>query len=219
MPIIAGFVFPHPPLLIPEIGKGEERKVAKTSQACDECARFIADLKPDTIILSSPHAKAYYDAFHISEPDEEFDHGALVPLYFVNQYYEDYRLVRISLSGLSFEEHFNFGKEIAGKTGNERVVYIASGDLSHKLKADGPYGFAPEGVEFDKIVTEALNKGDFEALLNIDSTLQEKAAECGLRSFVIMAGALDGLKTTPKLLSYENTFGVGYAVAAFTVNR
>lgn len=43
----------------------------------------------------------------------------------------------------------------------------------------------------------------------------ERAAECGLGSFAIMAGALDGMAVDPELLSYEGPFGVGYAVAAF----
>ena len=46
--------------------------------------------------------------------------------------------------------------------------------------------------------------------------LAAEAAECGLRSFQIMAGALEGDTITPELYSYEGTFGVGYAVASFT---
>ena len=46
--------------------------------------------------------------------------------------------------------------------------------------------------------------------------LAERTAECGLRSFQMMAGALDQTEIHPELLSYEGPFGVGYAVAAFT---
>ena len=42
-----------------------------------------------------------------------------------------------------------------------RAVFVASGDLSHKLRDDGPYGFAPEGPEFDRQITEAMAEGDF----------------------------------------------------------
>ena len=219
MAIIAAFVMPHPPLLLPEIGKGQEAAIRKTSEACEACGKLIAELKPDLIILSSPHAKMYADEFHVSEPREQLDHGAFVPLYFINKHYEDYKFLRISPSMLSHEEHYEFGKALAEKIGQERTVLIASGDLSHKLKADGPYGFAQEGVEFDEIVTKALDTGDFQSLLNIDPVLEDKAAECGLRPILIMAGALDGVEFTPKLLSYENTFGVGYAVAQFIINQ
>jgi aromatic ring-opening dioxygenase LigB subunit len=39
------------------------------------------------------------------------------------------------------------------------VVFIASGDLSHKESADGPYGYAEEGVLFDSQITEAMASG------------------------------------------------------------
>jgi len=68
---------------------------------------------------------------------------------------------------------------------------------------------------FDRQVTESMARGDFSDFLTIDPALQEGAAECGLRAFQIMAGALDGRAVTPRLLSYEGPFGVGYAVATF----
>ena len=43
----------------------------------------------------------------------------------------------------------------------------------------------------------------------------EKAAECGHRSFVVMAGALDGLEVKAEELSHQGTFGVGYGVCTF----
>ena len=55
-------------------------------------------------------------------------------------------------------------------------------------------------------------------LLTMDNTLCNKAAECGLRSFWIMAGALDKKNITPEFLSYEGTFGVGYGIVWFDVD-
>jgi AmmeMemoRadiSam system protein A len=98
-----------------------------------------------------------------------------------------------------------------------RAVFVASGDLSHKLLEDGPYGFVPEGPEFDEKATKAMEKGDFLAFLNFDPSFCDTAAECGLRSFIIMAGALDGKSVKPELLSYEGPFGVGYGVASFDI--
>jgi aromatic ring-opening dioxygenase LigB subunit len=47
--------------------------------------------------------------------------------------------------------------------------------------------------------------------------LVQSAGECGLRSIVILMGALDGLKVKPEILSYEGPFGVGYLVASLEV--
>jgi AmmeMemoRadiSam system protein A len=133
--------------------------------------------------------------------------------------YSGYRTVRIGLSGLSPLLHYRFGLCIAKAADRlgRRVVLIASGDLSHKLTPEGPYGFTPEGPEFDKQITDMFAAGDFLSILRFPSDLADAAAECGLRSFQIMAGALDRKAVTHDLLSYEGPFGVGYGVAFFEV--
>ncbi len=259
------FIVPHPPLIIPEIGRGQEIKIRKTIDAYEKIGKRISEIKPDTIVLTTPHSILYSDYIHISdgegskgnfrefgevevgmqadydaqfvhklsalaeannipagilgEKKKALDHGTMVPLYFVNKYYSDYKLVRISISGLTFIEHYRFGKCIkqAAEESDKNIVFIASGDLSHMLKDEGPYGYREEGYVFDREVTDAMRSGDFLQFLKFDEEFCNAAAECGLRSFIIMAGALDGKKVNPKLLSYEGPFGVGYAVAAFDV--
>ena len=265
MPILGAFIVPHPPLIVSQIGKGEERKIQKTVDSYHEVAKRISELAPETIIVTSPHSVMYSDYFHISpgakakgdfrrfgarevsfsveydvefvkelerlaeersieagtlgERDPNLDHGTMVPLYFIDQYYKNYKLVRIGLSCLSVLDHYRLGRcirETADKL-NRKTVFVASGDLSHKLKEDGPYGYAYEGVQFDKEITEAMKKGDFLKFLEFSPDFCEAAAECGLRSFIIMAGALSGLKVEPDFLSYEGPFGVGYGICAYKI--
>jgi AmmeMemoRadiSam system protein A len=265
MAVVGAFIVPHPPLIVPEVGRGEEKKVSKTIQSYNEVAKRIAELRPDTIIITTPHSIMYSDYFHISpgkkakgdfsgfrakdvsfqvDYDEEFvrnleacaerdgveagtlgeknpelDHGTMVPLYFINQYYKDYQLVRIGLSGLSLPLHYRLGKcvEKTATKLNRRIVFVASGDLSHKLKEEGPYGFAQEGVDFDRQIVEAMKEGDFLKFLEFNPDLCESAAECGLRSFIIMAGALSGKAVESNFLSYEGTYGVGYGVCEYKI--
>lgn len=66
MSVAGAFVVPHPPIIIPEVGKGEEEKVKKTIESYHEIARRIAALKPDTIVVTTPHSIMYSDYFHIS---------------------------------------------------------------------------------------------------------------------------------------------------------
>ena len=128
------------------------------------------------------------------------------------------RVVRLGISGLSPLAHYRMGQLVARVADalGRRVVYVASGDLSHKLLAEGPCGFAAEGPQFDAAACEAFRTGDFLQLMTLDPGFCERAAECGLRSFIMMAGALDRTPVTPELLSHEGPFGVGYGVAAFT---
>lgn len=266
MSILAGCVVPHPPLIVHEVGGGREREIQKTIDAYREVMRRIAELKPETVVVMSPHSVMYQDYFHISpgksaggnfsrfgviqskritaDYDEEFvsrlsaaamaqgimagtegqqdsslDHATLVPLYFLNEVYTDYKLVRIGLSGMSVSEHYRLGKCISqtARLLNRKTVFIASGDLSHRLTDDGPYSYAPEGAVFDKEICEIISSGDFGRLLAIKPGLCDSAGECGYRSIVTLAGALDGKALRSELLSYEGPFGVGYAVGWFDI--
>ena len=267
MSILASYVVPHPPLIIPEVGRGEEKKIQLTINAYERAMKEAAELAPDTVIIASPHTVMYADYFHIA-PGEEgsgsfaqfgaegvtvaahydsvlakevemeaaeagieagpvggrnaaLDHAVMIPLYFLQKHTRDFRLLRVGISGLSPLTHYNFGKCIAraAETLGRRAVFIASGDLSHKLTPEGPYGFAPEGPRFDKACMKYLEEGDFLKLLRMERSIYEPAAECGLRSFWMMAGALDARALKIKKLSYQGTFGVGYGVVSLRVTR
>ena len=153
----------------------------------------------------------------LGERDAKLDHGVTVPMWFINGRYKSYQSVRISQSGMDPAEHYMLGRLIseAAESLGRRTVLIASSDMSHKLKSDGPYGYAPEGPEFDKAVSEALSSGDFLSLLKISPSLREGAAECGYNSLMVLAGCFDRRRVESKLLSYEGPYGVGYAVASF----
>lgn len=265
MSVEGAFMVPHPPLIVHEVGRGEENGISATVAAYKAAARRIAELQPETIIVTSPHAEMYADYFHISpgasadgnfgrfgaeqvrfhvaydeslvaaicsetgaeklaagtdgEKDPLLDHATMVPLYFINQFIKTgYKLVRIGLSGQSYKNHYILGQCIqraVEKTGR-RAVFVASGDLSHVLKKDGPYGFRREGPVYDQRIMDVMGSGEFGRLFLFDPDFCENAAECGHRSFIIMAGALDRTAVKVEKLSYEGPFGVGYGICMFT---
>lgn len=267
--ILGAYLMPHPPVIIPEIGKGQEQKIEKTVKNLKKIGSDIAEKKPDTIILISPHGALFKDAISImglpvlkgdfgrfgaknvkiekknnlelakeldSEAwdqgvptvlldegsvktyalDSDLDHGALVPLYFVENVYKPYRLMHINYGMLPREELYHFGKTIAETVefSSNDVVIIASGDLSHRLTDDAPSSYHPSGQQFDETIMKLLKKGDVEGIFDIDDALLSEAGECGLRSIDIMLGALDGWHILTDTFSYEGPFGVGYGAAA-----
>ena len=263
MTIISAYAAPHPPIILPEVGKGQEKEIQATIDGFREAARRFNEDQADTVVIISPHAAMYSDYFSISpgtgaggdmsrfgakgprtvvEYDSEFarslgaaasgkgiaagfagerdstlDHGCVVPLRFFQETWDRFRAVRIGISGFPTAAHYELGRLIARVSAelNRRTVIIASGDLSHRLKSDGPYGYAPEGPEFDRQVMACLGAGDFLALTRVPEKLREAAGECGWRAFVMMAGAFDGREVEAEKLSYEGPFGVGYGVCAF----
>lgn len=66
MPIAGAFVVPHPPLIFPEIGHGEQLRIKKTIDSYKDVAKRIEVMQPETIVIISPHAVMYRDYFHIS---------------------------------------------------------------------------------------------------------------------------------------------------------
>ena len=263
MSILAGFMVPHPPLIVPAVGRGSEEEVRETIDAYDRVADEIAALKPETIIITSPHATMYSNYFHISpgqgakgsfadfgapqvkfdetydsglwdliaslaeaedfpagiegERKAQLDHGTMVPLWFIRKKYSSFKIVRIGLSGLPLTDHYHLGELIKAaveKTGR-RAVFVASGDLSHKLQYHGPYGFAPEGPVYDERIMDVCGRAAFGELFDFDEDFCDKAAECGHRSFVIMAGAFDGLKIKATRFSHQDVTGVGYGICSF----
>ena len=66
MPVVAAFAVPHPPLIVPGVGRGRERDIAATVAAYEEVARRVAEIAPDTLVISSPHTTSYLDYLHIS---------------------------------------------------------------------------------------------------------------------------------------------------------
>ena len=202
MPIIFAAISPHPPIILPDVGSPEDRaQVKNTIEALEKLGKKLKEAKPDSIIISAPH------------PDWGFN----VPLYFLASDFKGE--IKTYLMGLESPQfYFEQGKKIGQEQflTNKKCALIASGDLSHCLKEDGPYGFNPDGPKFDKTLIEALKKKDIETILKLDEMYPE-AGECGLRSFCFLLGILEalGLNWQPEILSYEGPFGVGYLVADF----
>ncbi|WP_069999886.1 AmmeMemoRadiSam system protein A [Cellulosilyticum sp. I15G10I2] len=266
------YLMPHPPIVLPEVGKGEEQKISCTSMSLQAIGKEIAQKAPATIILVTPHGTMFQNAIALSYEEEiggdlkkfgasevamkleinkilthkiyelasaedipvvlatdsllrEYkssvflDHGTMVPLYFINTYYKTYKLVHITYATLGDIDLYRFGMVIqkACEALKEEAVLIASGDLSHKLKEEGPYEYSPFGEKFDTEFVRHLQEGNVMGVFGMDKELICNAGECGRRSIAILLGTLEGRRFQGELLSYEGTFGVGYGVMKMNV--
>lgn len=142
------------------------------------------------------------------------DHGVLVPLHFICQATEA-PIVSLSISMLSYRQHAELG-ELVRKCSEDlgrRTLFVASGDLSHRLIPRAPAGYSPRGKDFDEAIAHIAEKGDFASLSSIDEGLVDEAGECGFRSIHTLWGCLRAYEFESRLLSYEGPFGVGYLVS------
>jgi len=255
-------IAPHPPIMVPEVGRESISDVEDSIDAMAELAGRIIESKAETVVVISPHAPleadsfvAYEgpevfadfsrfhapDAYFSAQVDEELldairdaaasrqyavtmlaehdlDHGTAVPLYFLIRNGWEGKVVTLGYSYLSNEDHLRFGsciKEAVDKLGR-RVAFIASGDLSHRLKPSAPAGYNPDAHYFDEQVVAALRANAPQEIAEIDHNLRRLAGECGYRSMLVALGACADLPVACEVLSYEAPFGVGYLVAQLT---
>ena len=255
-------IMPHPPIMVPEVGRESLADVADSIDAMSELTKRVIESGAESVILISPHAPLEADSFvayegpqvegdfsHFNAPgihfstqiDEELlgaitataaseqyeitrldqqdlDHGTAVPLYFLLRNGWRGKVVTLGYSFLSNDDHLRFGscvRKAVDEVGR-RVAFIASGDLSHRLKPQAPAGYNPNAHFFDEQVVGALRSNDPQRIVDIDFNLRRLAGECGYRSMLVAIGASSELPLSCEVLSYEAPFGVGYLVAQLT---
>lgn len=191
--ILMAAICPHPPIIIPEVGRSQTEKVEKTILALQTLSNNIVEANPETIVIITPHSdfdrnhfNTYADKVlegsfvNFGAPEAKFmfendikfieslaseceeyglneissktplDHGSGVPLYFLAKAGYKGKIVVINYAAFGPEEHILFGEKIR-ETANKldkKIVFIASGDLSHKLIPSAPAGYDPEAHFF-----------------------------------------------------------------------
>ena len=256
--VFAG-IAPHPPIMVPEVGREAIAEVHGSIEAMRELTTRIIESGAETVVLVSPHApldarafvayqdeQLYGDFANFRAPDArveapldeemlnaisraateqgyevigihgyDLDHGTAVPLYFLQRNGWRGRVVALGYSFLSNEDHLRFGsciKRAADEMGRP-VAFVASGDLSHRLKPSAPAGYNPQAYRFDQEVIAALRDSQPERIIGINQDLRKMAGECGYRSMLVAFGATEKMEHACEVLNYEAPFGVGYLVA------
>lgn len=264
--IPCGAICPHPPILLPGVGRGREHGADATHEGMVRVAAAVAAQRPEVLLCITPHGPAYRGALCVQDADmlsgsmEAFgapalrmdlpvdreltdavcrhleqaripvirmspaaplDHGCIVPLYFLRQAWPSFRIVHVTAGFFSTHDHVRAGAAMraAVEEIGANALFLASADLSHVLREDGPYGFHAAGPDFDRDVEEILRSGALTRLADMDPDKVEQAAQCGLRPMCTLAGYLCGDDPAAsrladvEIFSHEGPFGVGYLTA------
>ncbi|HJX92763.1 MAG TPA: AmmeMemoRadiSam system protein A [Pyrinomonadaceae bacterium] len=169
--------------------------------------------------ITESAAKEHFKITRIAE--RVLDHGTAVPLYFLIANGWHGKVVALGYSFLSNGEHLRFGSCIRRAVDDvqRRAAFVASGDLSHRLKPQAPAGYNSDAHLFDEEVVAAIRSCDLERIPEIDQKLRKKAGECGFRSMLVAIGAGGDLERSCEVINYEAPFGVGYVVAQLTLDE
>ena len=177
MGILAAYMVPHPPMIVPAVGRGSEKQIGKTIGAYERVAREIASLAPDTIIITSPHSVMYTDYFHISPGrSAKGDFG------------------RFRASQVSFEENYDTElvsaiTEIAGRQGFPAGVM---GEREKKLDHGTmvPLWFIRQKYSGGRLVRIGLSGLPLTAHYEFGELIRDAVDETGRRAVIVASGDL-----------------------------
>jgi aromatic ring-opening dioxygenase LigB subunit len=145
------------------------------------------------------------------------DHGLTVFLYFLNKIGYSPKVCFITPAYSSYLDNFQYGRLLASAMASHdrKCAFVASGDLSHRLKPGAPAGFDPRGSEFDETYCRAMRERDYESIIDMDDGLIESAGVCGHVTMLMQLGSALSLGLESRFVSYEGPWGVGYLVSRF----
>lgn len=263
--LLAAYLMPHPAILIPEIGQGEESKLEKTTAAFARVTKEIKALAPDNIIVISPHGAAFMGVLSVFggksaeksmdemeapgvwlslEINQDFslelkkacdarmlglildeqvglDNGSFVPLYMLTREYSEFKLSLLCPGFVSKRDTEVYGECVreAIEKSEGSFVIIASGDMSHMLLEDGPYGYSEQGMYFEGLIDSAFESGNLSKISDISVKCLNEAGQCGLGSLRLAANSVPEKLRKAEKYSHEWPFGIGYLVASLMASE
>jgi len=181
---------PHPPIIIPEIGKENLSFVSKTIKSMEELSENIYAAKPDTLVIISPHGPMLADAFNIN----------MSPQFDMN--FEDFGDLntKVRLSGdIRLIHHY---KEILET--KIPIVLTNQEKLDHGTSV--PLYFLTRGLDVNKIkiVPVAYSMLDYKTHYQFGRYLQEDMINDTKRIAIIASGDLSHRLTPDAPAGYSH---------------
>ena len=150
---------------------------------------------------------------------EKIDYKVSIPLYYLTSEKDNYKILPIYDSGLSYESHFNFGKSLRSAIfqSSKKIAIIASGELSNVFDKNS-VTIKQKAKNFDKKIIQYLENKKISHILDLDQEPNEEVYNCDLKSLLILLGIIDDLNYQSKVLSYEASFNIGFLSMEFYLN-
>ncbi|MFW5981726.1 MAG: AmmeMemoRadiSam system protein B [Halanaerobiales bacterium] len=184
MPILMTALTPHPPIIIPEIGKSRRMEVKKTIGKMDEIADEVLKKNPDIIITISPHGPVFTDAISIMDQRE------------IAGDFSDFACPEVSMEIKTDQKFIQALKENAINLGVE-VITLSSADLekyNFPAKLDHgvmvPLYFLKEKLGNLPVIPVTMGLLDYDSLYDFGEIIQKTVDEMGLNAVIIASGDL-----------------------------
>ncbi len=176
---------PHPPIIIPEVGKGEEREAASTIAGLTVLSREIVSGRPETLVVITPHGLVFSDA--VSVRAQARHRGSLA----------GFGAPRVSFD---LENDLDLVKRLvkeAKKAGGPKIVavddpdfgrYRVSAELDHGTQV--PLYFLDKAGFSGKLAVINIGFLSYQALYETGVLLEKVCSALGRRVSVLASGDL-----------------------------
>lgn len=180
--VCAGFLLPHPPIIVPAVGQGRENEASLTLSGYKKIAETAAELEPETVVVISPHAPLFsdyvfiYDLPLLEGSFSQFGAGH------AKQRYEQDSELRNEIERLMRREGLPGGS--LGKM--EKLRYNISDELDHGVLVP-LYYFSLKYNSF-KLVAMSCSGLDMQSLYKLGTLIREAAVKIGRKICIIASG-------------------------------
>jgi len=220
MSLVYAAITPHPPLLIPSIGKEILKKLDKTKAAMEKMEEELYLSKPDVIIIISAHGSYFTDAFTIN----------ICP-----EYQSNLKEFGDLVTKLNFKGEMSLSTKIREKTKHEKIptTMITEPLLDHGSTV--PLFYLTQHLPDIKIIPISFCDLDWKSHLDFGYLIKEEIMGCNKRVAVIASGDLSHALSTDspagfnpagtkfdekiqELLSHKNVSGMLQLESEFVKN-
>lgn len=181
MSLVFAAITPHPPLLIPAIGKANLKKIDATKKALEKMEEDLYLSHPDIILVISPHGKLLDDAFSMNVCSE---------------YETDLKEFGDLTTKLHLKGEMNLPAFIreAGKEKDYKIVMISEKNLDHGVAV--PLFYLTPHLPDVSLTVFGFSNLDAKSHLDFGYLVKEQIMRTNKRVAVIASGDLSHALTT-----------------------
>lgn len=172
--LVFSAITPHPPVIIPTIGKNGIEKVKQTAQAMEKLEHELYGAKPDVIVIISPHGHVLSDSFTIN---------------LNKSFYADFETFGDWQTKLEFKSKPGLVSKFKERLEKELPVKLISEEkLDHGIGV--PLYFLSDHLKNTPIIPIYYSHLDLESHWKFGDLLREEIIKSDLRIAVIASGDL-----------------------------
>lgn len=189
MSLVFAAITPHPPLLIPSIGKESLKKLEKTKIALEQMEKDLYISHPEIIIIISPHGSYFDDAFTLNV---------------CTHYQTDLRKFGDLATKIKFFGETNLSTLIreATKINHVPATMISEQNLDHGSSV--PLSYLTKHLPDVKIIQIGFCNLDWKTHVAFGAMIADKISETNKRVAVIASGDLSHALTSDAPAGYNS---------------